>query len=145
MLMNMSCYTVKATLWMSPKLLTSWLYARELTLDSLEWFFITSWAPKSRKGRQNWNQRNSKHEESQCAIAGFEDGGGPGPGNMSKSWEQPLADSQQENLGDLSPTTLWKWIFFFLVLLRNNWNTSLYKLKACSMIVWFTYIMKWLS
>ena len=31
------------------------------------------------------------------------------------------------------------------VLLKNNWRTSLYKFKGYSMVVWFTYILKWLS
>lgn len=30
---------------------------------------------------------------------------------------------------------------FFLVLLRNNWLTSLCKFKAFSMMVWFTYVV----
>lgn len=34
--------------------------------------------------------------------------------------------------------------FFFTALLRNNWHTSLYNLKAYSMMIWFTFIVKWL-
>ena len=34
--------------------------------------------------------------------------------------------------------------FFFPLLLRNSWHTSLYKNKVYNMMVWFTYIVKWL-
>ena len=33
---------------------------------------------------------------------------------------------------------------FFLILLRNNWDTSLCKFKLYNMMVWFTYFVKWL-
>ena len=41
-------------------------------------------------------------------------------------------------------------IIFFPVSLRNNWHRAVYKFKVCkfkvySIIIWFTYIMKWLS
>ena len=32
---------------------------------------------------------------------------------------------------------------FFLVLLRNNWPTSLHKFKTYTMVVWLTYMVKW--
>ena len=32
----------------------------------------------------------------------------------------------------------------FLILLRNNWHTSLCRFKAFSAMVWYTYIVKWL-
>ena len=36
---------------------------------------------------------------------------------------------------------LFSHLSFFLVLLRNNWHTSLCKFKAFSMMVWFTYVV----
>ena len=35
--------------------------------------------------------------------------------------------------------------FFLPILLRCNWYTALYKFKVYSIIIWVTYIMKWLS
>ena len=36
-------------------------------------------------------------------------------------------------------------LFFFLILLRNNWQTSLYKFKTYNLMVWFKYTVKLLS
>ena len=38
----------------------------------------------------------------------------------------------------------WTTILFSQVLLKNNWYISLSKFKAYSLMVWFTYIVKWL-
>lgn len=35
-------------------------------------------------------------------------------------------------------------VFFFPVVLRNNWHASLYKFSTYSMMLWFTHIVKWL-
>lgn len=51
--------------------------------------------------------RDSKHEEFQHVVPGFEDGGDhmcQGMLMASRSWEEPLGDRQQGN-GDLSSTT----------------------------------------
>ena len=34
--------------------------------------------------------------------------------------------------------------FFFLVLLRHNWHTALYKLKVYTIMILFPYVVKWL-
>lgn len=33
---------------------------------------------------------------------------------------------------------------FFPVLLKHNWHRSLYKFMVYSMMIWFTYVVKWL-
>ena len=35
--------------------------------------------------------------------------------------------------------------FFLSILLRYNWQTTPYKFKAYSIMIWLTYVMKWLS
>ena len=37
------------------------------------------------------------------------------------------------------------YLFFILVLLRYNWHRVIYKFKVYSIMIWLTYIMKWLS